>query len=88
MAGLVLSVLVVDGLGVVASCVGRHGGQDDQRVVQGDGAARTAHTCISLAPLLKLCPAFSLTPPPPRPPLPVQLQVGSNELKSNQEPTT
>lgn len=38
LTGLVLPVFVVDRLGVVASCVGGHGGQDDQRVVQGDGS--------------------------------------------------
>ena len=38
LAGLVLAVLVVDRLDVVAPGVGRHGGQDDQRVLQCDGA--------------------------------------------------
>lgn len=43
LAGLVLSVLVVDGLDVVAAGVGGHGGEDDQRVVQRDGAAQRRH---------------------------------------------
>lgn len=47
LAGFVLAVLVVDGLRVVTACIGRHGGQDDQRVVQGDSTTRTAHAGIS-----------------------------------------
>lgn len=43
LAGFVLAVLVVDGLRVVTACIGRHGGQDDQRVVQGDSTTCTAH---------------------------------------------
>ncbi|TNN35853.1 hypothetical protein EYF80_053985 [Liparis tanakae] len=38
LAGLILSVLVVYRLDVVASGVGRHRRQNDQRVVQSDGA--------------------------------------------------
>ena len=41
LAGLVLSVLVVDSLDVVASGVRGHRGQDDQRVVKGDGTEGT-----------------------------------------------
>lgn len=41
LTGFVLAVLVVDGLRVVASGIGRHRGQDDQGVVQGDGAEKS-----------------------------------------------
>ena len=44
LAGLVLAVLVVDRLDVVASGVRRHGGQDDERVLQGDGAVGESRT--------------------------------------------
>lgn len=40
LAGLVLSVFVIDGLDVVAASVGGHGGEDDQCIVQSDGAAK------------------------------------------------
>ncbi len=38
LAGLVLSVLVVDGLGIVPACVRGHSGQDDKSVVQSEGS--------------------------------------------------
>lgn len=37
LTGFILPVLVIDCLGVVASCIRGHRGQDDQRVIQGDG---------------------------------------------------
>ena len=43
LAGLVLSVLVVHSLGVVASSIRGHRGQDNQSVVQGDSSTHT-HT--------------------------------------------
>lgn len=47
LAGLVLSVLVIDGLDVVAASVGGHGREDDQRIVQRDGAVKKRQTDIT-----------------------------------------
>lgn len=38
LAGFVLPILVVDCLGVITPCIRGHCGQDDQGVVQSDGA--------------------------------------------------
>lgn len=73
LAGFVLAVLVVDGLRVVTACVGRHGGEDDQRVVQGDRAARTD---MSSAYNLKFCTVCLLTPPP--------IQISMNQIRGRQ----
>lgn len=40
LAGLVLSVLVVDGLGVVPARIWGHGGEDDKGVVQSKGSKK------------------------------------------------
>lgn len=42
LTGLVLSVLVVDSLGVVPARIRGHGGQDDKGVVQSDGSKMLA----------------------------------------------
>lgn len=38
LAGLVLSVLVVDGLSIIPACIRGHGGEDHKSVVQGYGS--------------------------------------------------
>lgn len=66
--GFVLSILVIDRLGVVTASIGRHRGEDDQCVVQSDGTRQTHRWTYKHAPILIMmllrtlseCPSLTL----------------------------